>query len=221
MLNDAGASGPTPLPRHWARPPGLNEPAPEFRAPSTLGEVGLEDFAGRWLVFFSHPADFTPVCSTELVAFARAYADFQAEECDLLGLSVDGLASHAAWLAELERFGGVRIPFPIIADEGLHVARLYGMIQPGESDVRAVRSVFVIDPDGRVRATLAYPIPTGRDVAELLRLVRALRASAEHQVATPEGWQPGDAALEPTPPRPAAADATPSGGLWYVRERPL
>lgn len=199
---------------HPICPPGLNEAAPEFRAPSTHGEVALEDYAGRWLCFFSHPADFTPVCSTELIAFARAHADFRAEGCELLGLSVDGLASHRQWIAELERHAGVKIEFPVIADESRYVARLYGMLAPGGDDVRAVRSLFVIDPDGIVRATLVYPIPTGRDVGEVLRLVRALSLSAEHDVATPEAWRPGHPALDPRPRQDPDAE-----GLWYLRER--
>ena len=203
------------IPTDPTRPPGLNEPAPEFRAPSTHGEVALEDYAGRWLLFFSHPADFTPVCSTELIGFARAHAAFRALGCDLLGLSVDGLASHHAWVADLERVSGVPVEFPLIADEGRQVARLYGMVRGAGSDLRAVRSVFVIDPDGVVRATLAYPLPTGRNVDELLRLVQALTTCAEHAVATPEGWRPGEPALDPAPRRAGAAD----GGLWYVRER--
>jgi len=199
-------------------PPGLNQAAPEFRAPSTHGEVALEDYAGRWLCFFSHPADFTPVCSTEFIAFARAHADFRAEGCELLGLSVDGLASHQQWIAELERHAGVRIEFPVIADESRYVARLYGMLAPDGDDVRAVRSLFLIDPDGIVRATLVYPVPTGRDVGEVLRLVRALRVSAEHGVATPEGWRPGRPALDPRP-RPEPGPGPGGEGLWYLRER--
>jgi peroxiredoxin (alkyl hydroperoxide reductase subunit C) len=199
-------------------PPGLNEAAPEFRAPSTLGEVGLDDYAGRWLCFFSHPSDFTPVCSTEFIAFARAHAEFRAEGCELLGLSVDGLASHQQWIAELERHAGVTIEFPVIADESCYVARLYGMLAPGGDDLRAVRSLFVIDPDGIVRATLVYPVPTGRDVGEVLRLVRALRVSAEHGLATPEAWRPGRPALEPRP-RPESGPEPREGGLWYLRER--
>ena len=211
-------------PAHDAwRQPGLNEPAPEFRASSTMGEVALEDYAGRWLVFFSHPADVTPVCTTEIAEFTRRFEDFQREECDLLGLSTDSLEAHRAWLADIESVAGSPVPFPLIADPERVVARTYGMIQPGESDTSAVRTVFVIDPDGRVRASLAYPIPTGRNVEEILRLVRALRTTAIHRVATPENWAPGDDVLEPPPANAEdrARLASEDGALWYMRKRRL
>ena len=144
--------------------PRLNEPAPEFDADTTHGPRALEDYAGRWLVLFSHPADFTPVCTSEFIAFARAHDRFQEQGCDLLGLSVDSLQSHLAWVRDIESSFGVAIPFPVIADPSLTVARAYGMVHPGASDTSAVRTVFVIDPDGVLRAFLAYPLPTGRSV---------------------------------------------------------
>jgi peroxiredoxin (alkyl hydroperoxide reductase subunit C) len=179
--------------------PGLNQPAPEFCAPTTHGEKKLTDYRGRWLVLFSHPADFTPVCTTEFMAFARRQADFEEIGCDLLGLSIDSTFSHLAWVKSIEDNFGVEVRFPIIADLSMEVASAYGMIQPGASDTSAVRATFVIDPDGVLRAMVYYPMSNGRSVDEILRLVKALQTADRHGVATPEGWQPGDQAIVPPP----------------------
>lgn len=204
--------------------PRLNEPAPDFEAETTRGPRSLRDYIGRWLVLFSHPADFTPVCTSEFVAFARASGDFAALGCDLLGLSVDSLHSHVAWLHDIEESFGVEIPFPVIADTSMQIASAYGMVHPGASDTSAVRSVFVIDPDGMLRATLAYPMPTGRSVSEILRLVQALRHSAETRVLTPEGWQPGEPGLLPPSSRVEAGTPAATGSsdapTWYFRRAP-
>ncbi|MBK8979111.1 MAG: peroxiredoxin [Planctomycetes bacterium] len=205
--------------------PLLNEPAPDFEARTTQGSRRLEDYAGRWLVLFSHPADFTPVCTSEFVAFARHWQQFQELECDLLGLSVDSAYSHIAWLRAIRERFGVEIPFPIVEDVAMRVARRYGMVHPGASDTSTVRATFVIDPDGMLRAMLYYPLSTGRSIPEILRLVRALRTAAEHRMATPESWQPGDPVVEPPPETFAASDASPPiGGEcvdWYFRTRSL
>jgi peroxiredoxin (alkyl hydroperoxide reductase subunit C) len=203
--------------------PRLHEPAPDFEARTTQGPRRLEDYAGRWLVLFSHPADFTPVCTSEFVAFSRHFAEFQAEECDLLGLSVDSAYSHIAWLRSIRERFGVEVPFPLIDDVSMKVAEAYGMVHPGASDTSTVRATFVIDPDGMLRAVVHYPLSVGRSVAEILRLVRALRTAAAHRMATPEGWQPGQAVVEPPPETVGAADADapPDGECidWYFRTR--
>ena len=191
----------------------LNEPAPPFRARTTQGERGIEDYRGRWLVFFAHPADFTPVCTSEFVAFTRAYERFQALGCDLLGLSVDSLFAHIAWLASIEAQFGLRVPFPIVEDPSMVIARAYGMLSPGAMTSATVRASFIIDPAGVIRSITWYPQSVGRSVDELLRLVAALRESDARQVFTPEGWTPGEPALLPPPvTMPRHGDAA-----WYYR----
>lgn len=179
--------------------PQLNKPAPDFQAVTTHGLIKLGDYRGRWLVLFSHPSDFTPVCTTEFIAFAKAHPKFQAIECDLLGLSIDSVFSHIAWVRNIKEKFHIEIPFPIIEDLSMHVAHVYGMIQPGASDTSAVRAVFVIDPESVLRAMLYYPMSNGRSVAEILRLVKAMQASDQHKVATPEGWTPGAKVIVPPP----------------------
>jgi peroxiredoxin (alkyl hydroperoxide reductase subunit C) len=198
--------------------PRLNEPAPDFKAPTTHGIKSLSDYKGRWLILFSHPADFTPVCTTEFIAFAKHYEEFQALGCDLLGLSIDSTFSHIAWERNIEERFGVKIPFPIIADLSMTVASAYKMIQPGESDTSAVRCTFIIDPQGILRAMVYYPMSNGRSIPEFLRLIKALQTSDTHGVATPEGWQPGDDVIVP-PPKTAqeAEERTGADGCtdWY------
>ncbi|KXX63797.1 peroxiredoxin [Marichromatium gracile] len=200
--------------------PRLNEPAPAFDAVTTHGYRTLEDYRGRWLVLFSHPADFTPVCTTEFMAFAKRQADFQALDCELLGLSIDSHFSHVAWTRNIQERFGVEIGFPIIADLSMRVAHDYGMIQPGASDTSAVRATFVIDPQGVLRAMLYYPMSNGRSVEEILRLLRALQTSDEHGVATPENWRPGEAVIVPPPATAEEAEQRVSDGDcectdWY------
>ncbi len=205
--------------------PRLNEPAPAFEAPTTHGVKRLEDYRGRWLVLFSHPADFTPVCTTEFIAFARRWEDFQAVNCELLGLSIDSHYSHVAWVRNIREKFGVEIPFPIIADLKMEVARAYGMIHPGAADTSAVRATFVIDPDGVLRAMVYYPMTNGRSIDEILRLVKALQTSDANGVATPEGWQPGDKVIVPPPASTAEAEARMSEGYectdWYFCRKSL
>lgn len=179
--------------------PGLNEAAPPFAAKTTQGTLSLEDYKGKWLVLFSHPADFTPVCTTEFMTFAQSRADFTALNCELMGLSIDGIHAHIAWARSIKDNFGVEINFPIIADLNMKVAGAYGMVQPGTSDTSAVRATFVIDPEGVLRAMLYYPMNNGRSVAEILRLVEALQTSDANVCATPESWVPGDEVIVPPP----------------------
>lgn len=177
------------------RPLGLGDLAPDFTARSTMGQVALSDYRGRWLVFFSHPADFTPVCTTEFIAFAKRRADFDKLGCSLLGLSVDSLYSHLAWARAIEAHFGVAIDFPIVEDPSMAVGRAYGMIDAASLDSAAVRATYVIDPEGVVRALNVYPHTVGRSVDEILRMVAALQQVADGKRLTPESWRPGDAFL--------------------------
>lgn len=178
-------------------PPLLYDPAPEFTARTTMGERRLSDYRGRWLLLFSHPADFTPVCTSEFLAFAHAAGRFRDRGCELLALSVNSLFSHLAWLRSIRDHFGVIIPFPIVEDPSMAIAGAYGMIAPNAPDTVLVRAAFVIDPGGVIRAISWYPMTTGRSVAELLRVVTALQMSDAHDVATPEGWEPGGAVILP------------------------
>jgi peroxiredoxin (alkyl hydroperoxide reductase subunit C) len=184
--------------------PRLNERAPDFETKTTHGVKKLSDYEGRYLVLFSHPADFTPVCTTEFVAFARHHDAFQALDAELLGLSIDSTYAHLAWVRNMEEKFDITIPFPIIEDLSMRVANAYGMIHPASSDTSAVRAVFVIDRESVLRAMVYYPKDNGRSVAEILRLVKALQTTDEHKVATPEGWEPGDRVVVP-PPQTAEA----------------
>lgn len=205
--------------------PRLNEPAPAFEARTTHGVRKLSDYKGKWLVLFSHPADFTPVCTTEFMAFARAYPEFQKLNCDLLGLSIDSYYSHIAWVRNIREKFDVQIPFPIIEDLSMNVARAYGMIHPGAADTSAVRSTFVIDDKGILRAMVYYPMSNGRSIAEFLRLVSALQTSDEHKVATPEGWKPGDKVIVPAPATALAAEKRMTEGYectdWYFCKKTI
>lgn len=196
--------------------PQLNAPAPKFDADTTHGRKTLDDYKGRWLILFSHPADFTPVCTTEFMAFAKAHQDFQAIGCDLLGLSIDSLFSHLAWTRNIKEKFGVEIPFPIIDDLSMKVAKAYGMIHPEAGDTSAVRATFVIDPEGILRAMVYYPMTNGRSVAEFLRLVTALQTSDAKGVATPESWKPGEMAIVPPPRTAADAEARAKKGYEYT-----
>lgn len=179
--------------------PRLGEAAPDFEAVTTQGTVRLSDFEGSWLILFSHPADFTPVCTTEFLAFAEIYPKLQERHVELLGLSIDSVYSHIAWVRNVEEKTGVAIPFPIIADLDRKVATAYGMVMPGESKTETSRCVFAIDPNGVLRAMIYYPLTTGRNMDEILRLIDALQAADANQVATPANWRPGDKVIIPTP----------------------
>ncbi|QFU02651.1 Selenocysteine-containing peroxiredoxin PrxU [Halomonas sp. THAF5a] len=196
--------------------PQLNRPAPDFTAKTTHGEKSLGDYKGKWLVLFAHPADFTPVCTTEFSAFATRADQFKALDTELLGLSIDSVHAHIAWTRSIKENFGIEIPFPIIADLSMQVANAYGMIQPGASDTAAVRATFVIDPEGILRAMVYYPMSNGRSVDEILRLVKALQTSDANGVATPENWQPGDQVIVPPPATDAEAEARKDQGYDYV-----
>jgi len=207
-----------PLPR-------IGDQAPAFEAETTWGRLALEDFKDRWLILFSHPADFTPVCTTEFLAFQEIHQPLKDLGADLLGLSVDSVTAHIAWLRNIEEKFGVKIPFPIIADSDRKVAGLYGMIMPGESKTETSRCVFVIDPKGTLRAMIYYPMTTGRNLQEILRLVKALQTTDKNGVATPANWQPGDWVIMPPPKTMEAAEQRLQQGLdckdWYFCKKKL
>jgi peroxiredoxin (alkyl hydroperoxide reductase subunit C) len=205
--------------------PRLNEPAPTFEAVTTHGKLRLADFEGSWLILFSHPADFTPVCTTEFIAFAEIYPELQKRGCELLGLSIDSLYSHIAWVRNIEEKAGVKIPFPVIADLDRKVATAYGMVMPGESKTEASRCVFVIDPKGILRAMIYYPLSVGRNMDEFVRLIDALQTGDEHLVATPANWRPGDKVVMPAPNTTELAEERAGEGLecidWYLCKKSL
>ena len=170
--------------------PRINEPAPDFTAKTTHGPRALQDYRGKWLILFSHPADFTPVCTTEFLAFAKFHDRFRKLGCELLGLSIDSTYSHLAWVRNIKEKFGVDIPFPIIDDLSMRVAHDYGMIQPGASDTSTVRATFVIDPEGKVRAMVYYPMTNGRSVEEFLRLARSAADQRPARGCNPGGLVP-------------------------------
>ncbi len=196
------------------RLPRLGEPAPDFTAVTTHGRLGLADFRGSWLILFSHPADFTPVCTTEFIGFSRIAPALAERGVKLLGLSVDSVYSHIAWVRLIEEKFGVKVPFPVIADLDQAVARAYGMIMPGESSTAATRAVFVIDPEGVLRAMIYYPLSTGRNMDEILRLVDGLQATDAHGVATPADWKPGEPVIVPPPATDEEAAARLASGEY-------
>ncbi|HWR14403.1 MAG TPA: peroxiredoxin [Terriglobales bacterium] len=211
-----------------SRMPRINEPAPEFEAKSTHGIIHLSDYTskGKWVMLFSHPADFTPVCTTEFVEFARRYPDFEKRNVQLIGNSIDSVYSHIAWVRNIEEKVGVKIPFPVIADLDQKVARSYGMVHEAVSDTATVRAVFVIDPKGMIRAILYYPMSLGRNVDELIRIFEALQTADANACATPANWRPGDKVVVPPPPTQADAEArvkTPGLDItdWYLSKREL
>jgi len=179
--------------------PRLGSAAPQFKAMTTHGEVKLEDYKGKWVILFSHPADFTPVCTTELMEFAKLEPKFRELNTQLIGLSVDSNFSHLAWVRNIEEKFGVKINFPIIADLDKGVATAYGMIMPGESQTETSRCVFFIDDKQNVRAMIYYPMVTGRNMEEILRVVQALQMNAKNAVACPANWRPGDKVIVPPP----------------------
>jgi peroxiredoxin 2/4 len=226
---------PPPLGRRWRRiamsevitlqpqapaPLRINDAAPGFAARSTAGQVALSDYRGRWLLFVSHPADFTPVCTSEFIALARAAPQFEALGCDILALSVDSLYSHLAWLRDIGDRFGVEVGFPVVEDPSMVIARAFGMIDDASPTSATVRASYVIDPDGIIRAIIWYPMAVGRSVGELLRLVAALQASDREEASAPEGWQPGEALMElaATTAR-EVIQAHAAGKSWYFRER--
>jgi peroxiredoxin (alkyl hydroperoxide reductase subunit C) len=185
--------------------PRIGDQAPAFTATTTQGEISFPgDYAGKWVILFSHPADFTPVCTTEFMTFASMQDEFKAYNTELVGLSVDGLYSHIAWLRTIQDkmvFRGmenVEVTFPLIEDITMNVARTYGMIMPGEDSTKAVRAVFVVDPKGIIRTIIYYPLSLGRNFDELLRVIKGLQTADAFEVATPADWRPGDSVIVPT-----------------------
>ncbi len=184
--------------------PLIGEKAPEFQAVTTQGVVSFpQDYEGKWVIFFSHPADFTPVCTTEFMTFAKMQNEFEALNTQLLGLSVDSLYAHIAWLRKIKELKfkdmeNLEVTFPLIEDIKMDVSKKYGMIQPGQSDTQAVRAVFVIDPKGVIRTILYYPLSTGRNFDEIKRIIQALQKADADNVATPADWRPGDDVIVPT-----------------------
>jgi peroxiredoxin (alkyl hydroperoxide reductase subunit C) len=179
--------------------PRLGAPAPQFEAVTTFGKLKLEDFKGSWLVLFSHPADFTPVCTTEFMAFAKIHPQLRELNCELMGLSIDSVYSHIAWVRNIEEKLGQKVTFPVIADLDRNVATLYGMVMPGESKTETSRCVFIIDDKQVLRAMIYYPLTTGRNMDEILRVIQAMQTSDKHGVATPANWRPGDKVIVPPP----------------------
>jgi peroxiredoxin (alkyl hydroperoxide reductase subunit C) len=204
--------------------PRLNEPAPDFVAKTTLGELRLSDLRGKWVVLFSHPADFTPVCSTEFLAFAQRQKEFEALGVQLVGLSIDSIHAHLAWVKDLEEMSGIPITFPVIADLDMKVSRLYGMIHPAASETAAVRAVFIIDPEGILRGMLYYPLTTGRNIDEILRFLQALQFTDRTGLNTPADWRPGEPGIVKPPATlpELKADEAKKGEYteyrrWYLR----
>jgi len=184
--------------------PRIGDTAPTFTAVTTQGPINFPaDYQGKWVILFSHPADFTPVCTSEFMTFASMQEEFKSLNCELVGLSVDGLYSHIAWLRtikekiEYKGMKNVEVTFPLIEDITMEVAKKYGMIQPGESTTKAVRAVFFIDPKGIIRAMIYYPLSLGRNFDELKRVVIALQTADKFQVAMPADWRPGDDVIVP------------------------
>jgi peroxiredoxin (alkyl hydroperoxide reductase subunit C) len=185
--------------------PRIGDKAPSFKAVTTQGEIVFpEQYAGSWVILFSHPADFTPVCTSEFMTFATMEDKFSELNCKLVGLSVDGLYSHIAWLRTIKDkidykgMKNVEVKFPLIEDITMEVAKMYGMMQPGESSTKAVRAVFYIDPKGVIRTIIYYPLSMGRNFDELLRVLQALQTADAFGVATPADWRPGDDVIVPT-----------------------
>ena len=195
--------------------PRIGEKAPSFKAVTTQGQINFpEDYNGSWIILFSHPADFTPVCTSEFMTFASMEKQFNKANCKLVGLSVDGLYSHIAWLRtikekiEYKGMKDVEVKFPLIEDITMEVAKKYGMIQPGESNTKAVRAVFFIDPKAVIRAIIYYPLSLGRNFEELYRALIAMQAADAFSIATPADWQPGDEVIVP-----------PAGSCGVAKER--
>jgi len=191
-----------------ARLPRINEPAPDFEAKSTHGIIHLSDFTkkGKWVMLFSHPADFTPVCTTEFVEFAKHYPEFEKRGVQLIGNSVDSVYAHLAWVRNIEDKFKVKVPFPVIADLDQKVAQSYGMVHEAVSDTATVRAVFAIDPNQKIRAILYYPMSLGRNVDELVRIFEALQTADANACSTPANWRPGEPVIVPAPATQADAE---------------
>ena len=177
----------------------IGEYAPEFEAQTTMGNIKLSDYKGKWVVLFSHPGDFTPVCTTEFIAFSKMNTYFNKLNTCLIGLSIDSNASHLAWLYDICLRTGVKVPFPVIADRSGEIARRYGMVANEISNAEAVRNVFIIDDKGIIRVILVYPLNVGRCIPEILRIIEALQTADCNKASTPANWLPGDPVIVPAP----------------------
>ncbi|AGG07057.1 MULTISPECIES: peroxiredoxin [Dehalococcoides] len=205
--------------------PRIGDIAPQFEALTTHGVLKLEDFKGQWLIIFSHPADFTPVCTTEFIAFTEIYPELQKRGVELLGLSVDSNSSHIAWVRNVEEKTGIKIPFPIIADLNKEVSSAYGMLHPGQSKTETVRCVFILDPGQKIRLIMYYPMNVGRNMQEILRVIDALQTADEYKVALPANWYPGDKVVVPSPSTQEMAEERMGQGYecvdWYLCKKQL
>ena len=206
--------------------PRINDPAPEFEAKSTQGQLKLSDYKGKWVVLFSHPADFTPVCTTEFVEFAKRSEEFKNRGAQLIGLSVDSVTAHIAWIRNIEQHFGVKVDFPVIADLDTKVAQKFGLIHPAASETATVRAVFLIDPQQKVRALIYYPMSCGRNIDEVLRALDALQTADANACATPANWQVGEKVIIPPPQTLEDAEKrvnTPGIEVtdWYFSKRDL
>ncbi|MDD3303978.1 MAG: peroxiredoxin [Clostridia bacterium] len=177
----------------------IGDEAPLFNANTTHGPLKLSDYAGRWVILFSHPGDFTPVCTTEFIAFSKMEPEFKTRNCALMGLSIDSTPSHLAWIKSIYNMTGIKVPFPIISDLDMSISRKYGMLAPDVSTTQTIRSVFFIDPNGKIRAILQYPMTNGRNIGEILRLLDAMQLSDKNKVSTPANWIPGSPTIVTSP----------------------
>ncbi len=211
-----------------SRIPRIQEPAPNFESKSTHGVIRLSDYTskGKWVMLFSHPADFTPVCSTEFIEFARRYEDFEKLGVQLIGVSIDSVYSHIAWIRDIEAISGVQVKFPVIADLDQKVSQAYGLVHEAVSETAAVRSVFAIDPKGDIRALLYYPMQLGRSVDELIRIFHGLQIADADGVSCPANWVPGDPVIVAAPAtQDEAAKRMSAGGpgldvtSWYLSKK--
>lgn len=207
--------------------PRIGDSAPDFEALTTKGTIKLSDFAkDKWIVMFSHPADFTPVCTTEMSGFATRKPEFEALHTELLGLSIDSIHAHLGWVQNVRETTGVYFDFPIIADLDMKVSKRYGMLQPNESETAAVRAVFFIDPNKKIRLIMYYPLNVGRNMDEILRALEALQVSDQHNVAMPLDWKKGDKVICPPPKSLDAlnarlADDTIEKTTWYLAKKSI
>lgn len=197
--------------------PRIGDMAPDFEAMTTIGPLKFSEYnKDSWVILFSHPADFTPVCTTEMSAFAQEEEYFKLQNAKLMGLSIDSIHSHVAWVNNVKKNMGILMKFPIIADIDMKVAKLYGMLQPGESETAAVRAVFFIDPTGKIRLIMYYPLNVGRNMEEIKRVLTALQTSDEHKVAMPLNWKKGDKVIVPPPKTVADMEEREKSGYEMV-----
>jgi len=198
----------------------IGDMAPDFSARSTAGDVQLSKYRGKWLILFSHPADFTPVCTTEFVALARDAGEFDKRNCGLMALSVDSLFSHFAWLRLIKARFDLEVRFPIVEDPTLVIGRAYGMVAPQDNDSATVRTTFFIDPDGVIRAMNCYPANVGRSTPEMLRILDALMAVDKQAALTPANWHPGEALLRQPIANLDEVFAATGETDWFLQETP-